>query len=238
MDHNMLSIPQSIRSHWEAELTSEIQFWDAWVRTKGSRWPDDYGDRCNPELPLQPRLAALLPSSPPVEANILDVGAGPLTYLGKTCQGKHVTITAVDPLADAYDIILDRYQVQPLVRTQKLSAEDLLTGFFPDTYDLVYARNCLDHAYDPERAVVQMIVVVKSGRYVVLEHRPHEGENANYSGLHQWDFSVSANGDFVISSRYTTVNMTKKYEALCTITCEIVNNGGNDNWLVTRIQKR
>ncbi len=233
----MVPIPQSIKSHWAAGLTSEIQFWDGWVRTKGLQWPDDYGDRCDPDLPLQPRLAALLSSSP-AGVHVLDVGAGPLTFLGKTWKDKHVAITAVDPLADAYDIILDRYQIQPLIRTQKLAAEDLLTRFLPDTYDLVFARNCLDHAYNPERAIVQMIVVVKTGRYVVLEHHLNEAENANYSGLHQWNFSVSAKGDFVISSQCTTVNMTRKYEALCAITCEIVNNGGNDNWVVTRIQKR
>lgn len=233
----MPPIPQSIKSHWEAGLTSEIQFWDAWLRTKGLQWPDDYGVRCDPDLPLQPRLAALLSSSP-TEAHILDVGAGPLTFLGKKCKGKQITITAVDPLADAYDIMLSKYRIQPLVRTHKLAAEDLLTKFSPNTYDLVFARNCLDHAYNPERAIVQMIIVAKSDGHIVLEHHPNEAENANHSGLHQWDFSMSANGDFVISSQCATVNMTKKYEALCIITCEMVNNGGNDNWLITRIHKR
>ncbi len=118
-----LSIPQSPKSKWKAGIRSEIQFWDAYFRTKGVQWANDYGSRFDPDLPLQPRPTALL--TPETEIHILDVGAGPLTYLGKIHDGKHVIITAVDPLADEYDRILDKYQIQPLVRTQKLAAEDL-----------------------------------------------------------------------------------------------------------------
>lgn len=169
---------------------------------------------------------------------ILDVGADPLTYLGKIFEGKRINITAVDPLADEYDLILDKYQIQPLIRTQKLAAEELTKRFSPSTFDLVVARNSIDHAYGPESGVLQMIDVVKSGQYVLLEHRQNEAENENYSGLHQWNFSLSANGDFLISSKFDKVNKTKKYAELCTITCEIVNEGVDGDWLITRIQKR
>jgi len=233
-----LPIPLSAKSKWKAGISSEIGFWDAYFCTKGLQWASTYGLRFDPDLPLQPRPAALLP--PQMEIHILDVGAGPLTYLGKIYDGKHVNITAVDPLADEYDRILDKYQIQPLVRTQKLAAEDLTKRFPSSTYDLVFALNCIDHAYNPERAILQMIDVVKSGRYVLLEHRPNEAENQNYTGLHQWNFSLSANGDFLISSKFEKVNMTKKYAELCTITCEVVNceEGDGGVWLITRIQKR
>ena len=172
------------------------------------------------------------------EVKILDVGAGPLTYLGKKWGGRHVNITAIDPLADKYDRILAKYQLQPLVRTQKLAAEDLSQRFPAGTFDLAFARNCLDHAYNPERAVLQMIEVVKRGRYVLLEHKPNEARQQSYTGLHQWNFSVSANGDFMIGSKFETVNMTKKYAELCTITCEVVGEDRIGDLLVTRIQKR
>lgn len=235
-----LLIPQSAKSKWETGIKSEIQFWDDYFRTKGLQWADSYGHRFDPDLPLQPRPAALLP--PQTEVHILDVGAGPLTYLGKKYDAKHVIITAVDPLADEYDRILDKYQIQPLIRTQTLAAEELTKGFPSSTYDLVVARNCIDHAYNPERAILQMIEVVKTGSYVLLEHRPNEAENTNYTGLHQWNFSLSAKGDFLISSKskldtMNTVNMTMKYASLCTITCEIVNEGRDVDWLITRIQK-
>ena len=137
-----------------------------------------------------------------------------------------------------YDKILDKYQIRPLIRTQKLAAETLRERFPANTFDLVFALNCIDHAYDPEQAILHMIEVVKSGRYVLLEHRPNEAVTENYSGLHQWNFSMSADGDFLISSRFSAVNMTRKHAALCAITCEIVNEGKGGEWLITRIQKK
>jgi SAM-dependent methyltransferase len=227
---------RSAKYRWKAGIKSEIEFWDAYFSTKGLYWADSYGYRFNPDLPLQSRPAALLP--PQLEIHILDVGAGPLTYLGKKIEGKNVKITAIDPLADEYDLILNKYLIRPLVKTQKLSAEQLSKLFTPSTFDLVFARNCIDHAYSPEKAVLQMIDVVKSGCYVLLEHRQNEAENAHYYGLHQWNFSLSTNGDFFISSKFDKVNMTKKYAKLCTITCEIVTELGDGEWLITRIQKR
>jgi len=226
----------SAKFKWDANISTEVQFWDDYFRTKGGKWAETYAPRFDPDLPLQPRAAALLPAQ--TEVHILDVGAGPTTFLGKKCEGKRIEITAVDPLADKYDKILDKYNIHPLVRTQKLAAEDLREKFGANTFDLVFALNCIDHAYNPEKAIVHMIEVVKSGRYVLLQHRPHEAENENYSGLHQWNFASSAEGDFIISSRSSSVNMTKKYAELCTMTCEMVNEGKLGDWLVTRIRKK
>lgn len=230
-----LPIPHNQKSKWKEGIKSEIQFWDGYFKTKGYQWDNDYRNRLTHDLPLQQRPAALL--SQQMKVYILDVGAGPLTILGKVFEGKDINIVAVDPLAHEYDKILDKYQVQPLVRTQRIAAEDLIQKFPRNTFDLVFARNCIDHVYNPEKAVLQMLHIVKRGSYVLLEHHPNEAKKENYSGLHQWNFSVSASGDFLISSKFNTVNMTKKYEELCSITCELLNEG-RDEWLITRIQKR
>jgi len=230
-----LPIPQSARFKWKAGIIRETKYWDAYFRTKGLESADTYSIRFDPDIPLQPRPTTLLP--PHKEIHILDVGAGPLTYLGKKCEGKRIKITAVDPLADQYDRILDKYKIQPLVRTEKLVAESLAERFSPNTFDLVVARNCIDHAYDPEKAILQMIHVVKRRCYVLLEHRPNEAETMSYRGLHQWNLSSTVDGEFLISSKSKEVNITKKYAELCKITCEIINEGYG-NWLITRIQKR
>jgi SAM-dependent methyltransferase len=228
--------PLSTKTKWKAGVKSEVRFWDAYFASEGAKKPEVYQLRFDPDLPLQPRPAALL--SPQPEIHILDVGAGPLTYLGKVFDGKPVAITAVDPLADEYDRIFEKYQIHPLVRSQNLAAEELTTRFAPNTFDLVFARNCIDHAYDPEKAILQMVEVVKPGRYVLLEHKPNEAENSSYSGLHQWNFSLSPEGDFLISSKAGQVNVTKKYADVCTVTGEIVIEGGANDWLITRIQKK
>jgi hypothetical protein len=81
-----------------------------------------------------------------------------------------------------------------------------------------------------------MIDVVKKGRYVLLEHCPNEAEATKYSGLHQWNFDLSPDGDFLIKSKSNVTNMTQKYADRCTISCELLSEDGED-WLVTRILK-
>jgi len=226
-------IPQSAMHRWLEGVAPEMAFWDDFFRTEGSQWAANYARRFDPDLPLQRRPAALLP--PQTEVHILDVGAGPLTYLGKRVPGRRLSITAVDPLADQYDSLLGKYNIEPLVRTQVAAAEDLTKHFPPNSFDLVFARNSIDHSHNPERAILQMLDVLKVGRYVLLEHHPDEAEREHYYAFHQWDFSVSPKGDFLIGSRSRKTNMTQKYRKRCAIACETVMDDGE--WLITRIEK-
>ncbi len=221
---------------WRSSLISEIQFWDNYYRTKGLEWADQYHVRFDPDLPLQPRPTALLPDQENVK--ILDVGAGPQTYLGKKVEGKNIDLQAIDPLADAYDKIFKKYDITPVVRTKKLASEDLKKKFSSNEFDLVFARNCIDHAYEPEHAVMLMVDIVKNGCHVLMEHRPNEAITENYVGLHQWNFSMNEKGDFIIGSKDADVNMTEKYADVCTIKCETLQEPGDGEWLITRIHKK
>jgi SAM-dependent methyltransferase len=213
-------------------------FWDKIFNTKGLSWPEDYARRLNPDLPLQDNIRNLLPFQSYV--HILDVGAGPLTALGKRCSGIQLHITAVDALADIYDRILRRYGVEPPVRTQMVDAERLTSRFASSTFDLVYALNSIDHSYDPQRAILEMLSVVNPKCYVLLEHAINEGENMGYRGLHQWNFS-SKDEEFIIRGKNSVVNITEKYSKLCSITCEISerdnSRGGKIGWLVVKMRK-
>src|SRR5205823_14175422 len=70
---------------WQAKgVDPELSFWRRWLESKGMHWPDDYRRRLDPnalldELPLSCYIGQL----PDDSVSILDVGAGPLTYLGK-----------------------------------------------------------------------------------------------------------------------------------------------------------
>jgi len=231
-------IGDTAKSKWDRGIPAEVAFWDERFHSKtgpgGLQWVDTYGLRLDPDLPLQKYVRDLLPQS--ADVRILDVGAGPLTYLGKKCNGKRIHITAVDPLADEYDRILARHHVEPPVRTQKLDAEKLTSQFPANTFDLVFAHDCIDHSYDPERAILEMIKVVKTNCYVLLDHRPHTAERLAYKDLHQWNFSVNAIGEFVIGSKHFEVNMNRKYSRLCSIACEMESSGDRVS-LITRIRK-
>lgn len=221
---------------WQAGIQHELQFWDEYLRAKGGKWAEEYERRMNSKTPLQPRPAALL--SEGRRAKVLDVGAGPLTYLGKVHNGEKIDLIAVDPLALEYDKLIEKHHVSPPVRTQKAAAEELTKKFELESFDLVFARNCIDHAYSPEVAVLEMIALVKSGCYVLMEHRQNEAEHEQYMGLHQWNFSMTATGDFIIASKTDRVNMTEKYKDLATIQCEVVEVAPGNEWMVTRIHKK
>jgi hypothetical protein len=73
----------------------------------------------------------------------------------------------------------------------------------------------------PDLAIEEMIKVVKRNRYVVLGDVPNEGLKERYGGLHQWDFTRSEYGDFIIKSPYQKINMTEKFLSIGRIRCEI-----------------
>lgn len=225
-------LPQTRKAFWRHELPSELAHWETYIRTRGQSYGGNLTDHyLNPELRLQNEVVELLPDGDGPYL-LLDVGAGPFTFLGKKHDRVQFKIVAVDPLADEYDQCMAKHSVEPLVRTEKLAAECLTERFQENTFDLAYARNCLDHSYDPEKAILQMIKVVKPGHCVLLKHFPNEADDQGYHGLHQWNFRETA-GDFVIASKWKSVNMTQKHKAMCSIECSY----DDLKWLVTRIRK-
>ena len=183
---------------WELGLEEEIEFWARWLHDRGAPWSDDYVFRNDPESPLQPAVTAQLDPGA-TEVRLLDVGSGPLTILGKRWGDRRVEITAVDPLADRYAELFARFGLVPLV-TPVLGQAERLSDVFPrDSFDLAFARNCLDHGYAPLDSIRQMLQVVKPGGIVLLHHATDEGEFMSYAGPHQWNFRIE-DGRFVIWS--------------------------------------
>lgn len=225
-----IKLPIGTKLHWRYSIASELEFWDMYLKTKGLLWADDYMFRLDPNSELQKEVAALLPNNKN-QVSILDVGAGPITYLGKKYKNIDITIIAVDPLADHYNRLLEKYSIQPDIKTNRIAAEKLSGKFKEDSFDIVYARNSIDHSVSPEKALTEMIKVVKKNGYILMSHKINEAVTMNYSGLHQWNFS-SLNGDFFISSREKRTNITEKYSDICKITCSIVTDN-NGLWLNT-----
>lgn len=205
-------LPISSSTRWKWNIKSEIRFWDKCIRTNGLIWPEEYKLRHDSNLELQQEIVQLLPETD--EVKILDVGAGPFTYLGKVYTKSKLNIIAIDPLADEYDRIMKKYNVTPLIKTIKLDAEKISEKYEKESFDLVFARNSIDHSYSPEQAILSMLQVLKSDCYIYLKHRPNEAEKEDWQGLHQWNFSIADN-DFIISSRNTKVNFSEKYRGIC-----------------------
>lgn len=182
---------------WSEGLDEETEFWFRWLRDGGDPWPDDYRLRTDPASELQPHIRRHLEGFDGARVRVLDVGSGPLTVLGKCWDGRQIEITAVDPLAERYANLFERVGLEPLVRPVVGEAEKLTETFPRDSFDLVYAQNCIDHGYDPLRSIQQMLAVVQPGRVVLLEHAIDEGEHMSYGGPHQWNMRAE-DGQFVI----------------------------------------
>ena len=208
-----------IEAVWQRGLSSELGFWERYFATGGLEWREKYRARLDPDTPVQERpvrdcLTKLGRSS----IAVLDVGAGPCTVLGKMHDGRHLMITAVDPLADAYNAMLERFHVSPAIVTLPGDAERLTELFASESFDLVYCRNALDHGYDPLLAVTCMLQVVRPSGFVVLIHGIDEAETSRYRGLHQWNV-CQRRGELIIWNQAITHNVSTLLAGRAVITC-------------------
>ena len=118
-------------------------------------------------------------------------------------------ITAVDPLATEYTELLRREGIVSLVQILPAEAEQLVTRFGHECFDLVHCANALDHSHDPFRAILEMMSVVKTGGYVLLRHFRREAENRGFTGLHQWNFDVRE-GRLLCGNAWEDTNLTDR----------------------------
>lgn len=75
---------------WRAKgVSHELEFWRRWFETRSYLWPDDYRRRLDVDAPLEePLIVDRLPELDADPVAILDVGAGPLTFLGERRSGR------------------------------------------------------------------------------------------------------------------------------------------------------
>lgn len=225
---HLSSRPYQYRLWNERCFQSESAFWDQWFVTRGLTWPDDYCARLDPDNPLLEDIGQLITCDNP---KILDVGAGPLTVLGKIWNGKRLDITAIDPMGAEYAAILHKHNIVPLVPTMTGSAEELTKYFAPNTFDFCFAQNCLDHGYDPAKSVEQMVEIAKPRGVILLRHAVNEGKNELYRALHQWNF-YEKNGDLMVSTPgIKPINITARLSKRASV------NISYDPWMRVVIRK-
>jgi len=187
-----------IKNDWNSSLTDEADFWRRALSDPARHWVvDEYRERTDPCLPFQQELRELLAHHTGPDVRILDVGAGPLTRLGKVWPGKTLKIVATDPLASHYDKIMQEIGLVPPIRSIAVQGERLAETFSPGSFDLAYASNSLDHALNPVDVIRQMCSLLAPQGRAYLWHFVNCGIGERYVGLHQWNFSNS-NGDMRI----------------------------------------
>ena len=200
-------------------LKEEVGYWSAHLSSRGGKYADGYAYRFDHTAEVaDPALREILQGLTQQEVSILDVGAGPAPFLGYRFPGKTLSVSAVDPLADEYNLLLDRAGVVPPVRTERLEGERLVERFGGDRFDIAYSRNALDHAVDPTLIVESMVAVVRPGGYVVLRHGRNEAVKQRYRQLHQWNFDERA-GQFIVWRPGQQTNITETLSGRAEVSC-------------------
>jgi SAM-dependent methyltransferase len=229
-----LTIPRRVLMHfdlgrrmwWRKGKSSEVDFWAGWlVGAPGTeQWQSDRESRLNPETEIRdPLVREELDRNPAEAISILDVGAGPVTWLGFRYPGKTLSIVAVDPLADEYDRLLRQVGLEPPIRTIRVAGEDLVEHFGSRRFDIAYATNALDHSADPFTIISNMVTIVRPGGAVLLRHKRNEGESAQYGGLHQWNFDV-VDERLILWNNAAKVDVGSALEGLAVTTAWISEN--------------
>jgi SAM-dependent methyltransferase len=219
---------------WREGFHEEVAFWERVLPGRVATL-DDYRARADPNAPVSdPVIERLLTEIPEQIVSIIDVGSGPLTAIGKTYPGKTLRISAADPLAPEYARIMREAGLEPPVPPIACRGEDLLEHFRPESFDIAFAQNALDHCVHPQRVITNMVRLVKSGRFVVLRHKRSEGRHQNYRGLHQWNFDVE-DGEFVIwRPGQETIHMERVLEGTAAVDWFMEEDG---YWLLCVIRK-
>jgi SAM-dependent methyltransferase len=207
-------------------LRREVRFWRHWLSIEGgTHWRQDYRERLDPDRPLQGHVSAFVDRIAADTIRILDVGAGPLTKLGKKHPSKKLEITAIDVLATSYDRLLRKLKIEPLVRTIYADAERLEERFGADRFDIVHGQNCIDHTSDPIRAIREMIAVTRPGGFVILYHAENEGQREGYRDVHRWDFACAGESFVIRDSTGRERDVTKELASSADVECRRVADG-------------
>ena len=211
----------SHRVLWFRGRSFEIEHWRNYLEWQ--TYEVDRLSRLDGNTELQTEIKELAGGFPPSRLRILDVGAGPLTRLGKRWGGCHIEIVAIDPLAEEYSKLLHSYGIAPSVSTIFGEAERMVdAGVVRSEYfDIAYAHNSLDHCYNPLAAVDQMLKAVRPGGIVYLDHRVKESTRTAAHGFHQWDFSERG-GNFVIDDARHQIDVSERFKTCAEISCTTV----------------
>lgn len=224
---------------WSKLTQEEINHWDrvfnGYVNHINSYYHVYTKRRLNDKLRLHTNVQHLVDDINKEQITILDVGSGPLPFLGKVSD-KTLLFTSVDYLSCEYDKLYNKYDIHPSVKPIRCDASELSNLFNENQFDIVYARNSIDHAFNPIKCIQEMVHV--SNSHVILEHKLNEGIVENYQGLHQWNF-FTKDSKFYISDKHGCEYCVNDYLSVSSIVCKVTieEEEGIPDWLVINIKK-
>lgn len=157
------------------------------------------------DCPVHKNLKSLIEKINKPHIKLLDAGCGPFPKSGICHNGVQIERTLVDALGETYHQMLLDFNIDTSnQRILSCELENLENHIPISHYDIVFAKNCIDHTYNPINAIKSLMRVTMPGGFVYLEHYVNEGEYTGYFGLHQWNISLEGK-DPVVSDRHGIV---------------------------------
>ena len=144
------------------------------------------------------------PDKKPVET--LDIGCGPISVLRWGVLQGLLRVTGVDPLLDIYRMILERhglYGLPAIVCQRELNiyAEELASALPPESFDIVFTRNAIDHVKDPVAVIGQAEACLRPGGILALDFHTREGSRQGWEQLHQFDLYLDETNQLVCQTQ-------------------------------------
>src|SRR4051812_11622011 len=97
---------------WSTGLREEYEFWERTLLNSSDSFdPAEMRSRMDSNTPLQEELRQLINAAPGANVRLIDVGAGPLTSVGKVWPERSMQIVPVDPLAKMYNDLLAKLKI-------------------------------------------------------------------------------------------------------------------------------
>ena len=218
---------------WISGISSEIDFWENEVMKEDGYYHEKVMNRYiqDNSFKLEDEI-----TDNGGTIKFCDVGSGPFSRCGFVSNKAKVEAIAVDPLADAYIYLKNKYNMDNQIDLKMGFAEFLDKLFAENSFDMVHMSNSLDHAFDPIIGIFQLLYICKIGGKVILRHHENEAENERYVGFHQWNLSVhNEENAFVIWRKDCRYNINEIFEEYADIEIypDEVEKGGT--WVFNKI---
>ena len=110
----------------------------------------------------------------------------------------------VDPLADFYKNLHERFQTKYVLNCVEGYGEKLNELFKKEQFHLAVTENALDHSNNPKLFVKRLVEVVKPGGYLIIAGYFSNGSKEKWQGLHKWNIEV-INKELVLSNQSNTI---------------------------------
>lgn len=202
------------------DLSSEAFHWRRYYRQQSIQHPDR--EMSSAELPQGTKtkdsiVYALEQLRKEVQGDIycLDVGCGPTSQFNtrQIEDDERVRVLSVDPLAEVYKELHERYNTGYAIECVTGYGEKLGELFPGKQFHLVYTQNAMDHSQNPVLFFKNCYDIVVDKGLLIVHGFIKEGTAARWIGLHNWDIEVDGD-DLLLTDKqkkYNRFNFTKDY---------------------------